>query len=167
MNLPACLVIYYSIFQLCSPVVLFSQLATETYTSANFRTDLIVSAPQTISDEIMFRNKTPNLKITTMSKVIGGMPGMEGPEVKICMEFAIAPMKGLTPMLDKAIIAWSDKYGNFEVNLSPGKYWIGSKKKVENPEGYQPGTTLIQDMIVEVTDGRIVSIDLLRTSYAP
>lgn len=130
--------------------------------------DSCVSTSRTFLAQLTTCNEHMNLKITTMSKVTGGIPGLETPLVKVSMEFAIAPMKDEdTPLLDQAFISLSDNNGEFELNVPTGIYWIGSKERAINRKEYKPGTAVTQEVIVEVKEGKVSKVDLLRTGYAP
>ena len=102
-----------------------------------------------------------------MSKVIGGMPDMETPQTRVSLEFAIAPVRDMVPLLDEAVIVSSDENGEFQVELAPGRYWIGPKGRAADRERYDPGDSDIQEILVEVVAGSITRVDLLRIGYAP
>ena len=138
---------------LSSAAAASSLLPNEAKTQKELRADSFVPALCANADRQVVMNEHPNLRITTLSKVIGGMPDMESPQTKIRLEFAIAPMKGIRPLLVEAVIVSSDENGEFQIELSPGRYWIGPKGMAVDPDRYDPGGSEIQQMIVEVKAG--------------
>jgi hypothetical protein len=148
-------------------VTVSSFLPHETEAGDGLGSDSSVPALCARADRQTGLNGDPNLRVTTLFKVVGGMPDMESPQRKIRLEFAIAPMKGIRPLLDEAVIVSSDESGEFQIELPPGRYWIGPKGMAVDPDRYDPGRSEIQQMIVEVEADSLTRVDLLQIDYAP
>ena len=127
----------------------------------------VVTACSLLPGEAGAQKGLPNLRVTTLFKVIGGMPDTETPSRKIRLEFAIAPMEGNRPLLDEARIVSSDENGEFEGYLAPGRYWIGPKGRALDPDRYDPGGSEIQQMILKIKTDGITRVNLLKIDYAP
>lgn len=127
----------------------------------------VITACSFLPNEADAQKGHPNLKVATLFKVIGGIPDTETPPRKIRLEFAIAPMMDNHPLLDEARIVSSDENGEFEINLPPGRYWIGPKGRAVDRDRYDPGGSEVQQMIVEVEADGMTRVDLFRMDYAP
>jgi len=55
----------------------------------------------------------------------------------------------------------------FQVELRPGRYWIGPKAKALDPIKYAPGPVEFSETVVEVKAGTFISVELVVTGYRP
>jgi hypothetical protein len=104
---------------------------------------------------------------TTRSIVISGVPG--GPTIggPASVEFAVAPVEAGKSRYDRAIFVKSDAQGKFQVELRPGRYWLGPKAKALDPINYAPGAVEFSEKVVEVKAGTFISVELVMTGYRP
>lgn len=107
------------------------------------------------------------LKGKVRSRMVSGMPGGQMRSRPISMEFAIAPIENDQPVYSKAIVVKSDVYGNYEVVLPPGTYWVGPKAKALDPTRYSRQALLFPERRVKVQEGLFTRVDLLQSGYAP
>ncbi len=127
----------------------------------------VYGAPLSQNGHALVKAGPPNLHITTLNMVYGGMPGTVSPRARISMTFAIAPMGGSRPRFDAAVVLSSDENGHCQVNLPPGRYWIGPREKVVQGNNFVPGNPAIREMMVNIEAGRTVRVDLVRAGFAP
>ena len=112
-------------------------------------------------------HKESGLKGTTISRVVGGVPGGPTTETRTSVEFAIAPIEGGKISYRKAIFVTSEGDGQYRVVLPPGSYWIGAKSKAMHPTNYRPGAKVFAEQEVVVKEGEFTEVDLLEIGYAP
>ena len=107
------------------------------------------------------------IKGTTRVEVVSGVPG--GPTIggPASLEFAVAPVLIDKPVYDRAIFAKSDAQGAFQLELSPGTYWIGPKGKALDSANFDPGSVVFSEKTVVVKEGNFTPVELLQTGYAP
>jgi hypothetical protein len=113
------------------------------------------------------RDGKSGIKGTTRSIVVSGVRGGPTTGGPASVEFAIAPVEADKPLYEKVRFVTSDARGQFEVELHPGKYWIGPKAKALDPGNYDPGSVVLSEMIVAVKEGTFISIELVQTGYLP
>jgi len=111
------------------------------------------------------RDGSSGIKGTIHSVVISGVSGGPTTGRLASVEFAIAPIEADKPLYDKARFVTSDARGQFEMELPPGTYWIGSKAKALDPRNYAPGSVVFSEMVVTVKEGTFVSVELVETGY--
>src|SRR5262252_8213890 len=126
------------------------------------------SAPHPDSDgQQTIDHKKSGLKGTTISRVVGGVPGGQTTETRTSVEFAIAPIEGGAISYKKAMFVTSDRDGQYRVILPPGTYWMGAKSRAMNPTNYLPGAKVVAEKEVVVREGVFTEVDLLEVAYAP
>ena len=121
----------------------------------------------TASTPSALQRPSSGIKGTIRSIIISGVPG--GPTVggPAGVEFAIAPVAADKPVYDRAIFVKSNDQGAFELELSPGTYWIGPKGRALDPLKYEPGAVVFSEMTVVVKERAFISVELVQTGYTP
>ena len=109
----------------------------------------------------------PNLQITTYSQMIGGVAGNQSEPIQVSLEFVIAPVISGAPDKDEAMVAVSDDSGQFNINLAPGKYWIGAAEQLDNAVRYGAAPVTIKSQRVELVTGKVTRVSVYRRGYAP
>ncbi len=120
------------------------------------------SRPDTLPTQA---NASSGITGTTRFEVVSGVRGGETTSRPASIEFAIAPVDGITPAYARALFVKSGAQGAFRVNLSP--YWIGASEKALDSKRYSPGEAVFSEMVVGVPAETFVTVALAQTGYAP
>jgi len=135
-----------------------------------FTVGFLSMAPQSLAKENNDGPDNSGLKGKTISIVYGGAEEARAIERTYSMEFAIAPVDDGSPVYEKAIIVKSDEQGKFEVDLPPGKYWIGPKKKALDPKKFESsaeGPIIFREKVAVVKKDKFTHVDVILEGYAP
>ena len=108
-----------------------------------------------------------DLTISTYSETVSGVAGAERRPLPVALKLTIAPMLNGSVSLTQALDVVSNSNGKLNISLAPGRYWVGARQQLEDPQQYGLSTSVIDAQVVELVPGQQTHIDVYNRGYAP